>query len=288
MSNSNPTGNSKKNRTPDRWWQRPAFKWIATAIITPILVGVGAWSIQKGINSYGNRPRGNPVTVELARVQRSEGEQAGDWVFRQPMQLTDAELSALNQMHKQSATPTDAEEAWFRRNGGVDPNVSIIKLVLRGNRSDPVRVVDMTALAQCTEPLTGTLFLDPTAGAEESTRVEFDLDTPSPHAKFVTDDGTMQGDYFRENSISLKRGETIALEIAARTVRHYCSFTLKMDVVADSKTSSVHIGDQRRPYVVSAVNPDPKAYKELYIAGLADPPDYPIRWRQADPRTYHS
>jgi len=81
-------------------------------------------------------PSGPPVKINMVSVERNAA-QWGTYVFPQKMILTAAELQTLN--------PNFQEEdpAWFRSRGAVDPTWSNIKLVVEGNRTNPVEITGL-------------------------------------------------------------------------------------------------------------------------------------------------
>ncbi|MCP2344516.1 hypothetical protein [Nonomuraea roseoviolacea] len=265
------------------WWQHPMAKWAGVAVATPVLVGVLVWGIERAVtNNAKPKDEGAPLVVSLVRLERNGGEQANDWVFPEGLKLTSADLSELNALPWWSA----AEAEWFRRRGAVDPNASVIKVVIRGNRNAPIRVVGMKAVPRCRSPLAGMLFLSSMVGSTPNEAIEFDLDQADPQAQLAHGDGTY-AEFFQERTVSLRRGEDVTLQMTARSRTRYCEFVFAVDVLTDAGVVTQTIDDHGKPFKVTATL-EAAAYNSLYVSGPADPLDNPENWRPVDPKTYRN
>jgi hypothetical protein len=276
----------RKSR-PKRWWNRPGAKWAGTAIVAPVLVGVLVWLIQRPFApsasptttasprvsaSASKQPEGPSVVVDLVLLERPSS--APTWIFPNAIRLSDGELGRLNSMSHYS----DEQDPWFRRKGAVDPIDTNIKIVAHGNRDRPVRIVDMKVVPRCSAPLMGTLFESPTAGSEESVRLGFDLDEEDPRARTIVNKSQWEGDYFQRKTISLKRDEEITFQVLARTLKHYCEFSLVLEILDRGTLVRQAIDDHGKPFKVSALRTssdkygspvtDYAAYQEVYVGGL--------------------
>lgn len=147
-----------------------------------------------------------------------------------------------------------------------------------------MRIVGMKAVPRCGPPLTGTLFESPSAGNEESVKIGLDLDKPDPRGKTLINDLEWGGDYFQQKTISLKRDEEITFQVIAKTQKHYCEFSIALDVLSNGKLIGQSIDDHGKPFKVSARNSDYSSYQKMYIGGVANPDDG--KWRSVDPQTY--
>jgi hypothetical protein len=212
------------------------------------------------------------VGVDLVLLERPAG--APTWIFPHAMRLSDGELGRLNSMSQYS----EEQHRWLRQKGAVDSFDTDIKIVVHGNRDRPVRIVNMKVVRRCSAPLMGTLFESPTAGNEESVRLGFDLDEEDPRARTIVNKVHWEGDYFQRKTISLKRDEEITFQILARTLKHYCEFSLVLEILDNGTLVRQAIDDRGKPFKVSALRTrsdkygspvtDYAAYQEVYVGGL--------------------
>ncbi len=278
------------------------MKWAGTAIAAPVLVGVLVWLIQRPFTpsaspaptagprvsaSASKQPDGPSVGVDLVRLERSTD--APTWIFPQAIRLAEGELGRLNGMSHYS----EEQDHWFRRKGAVDPIDANIKIVVHGNRDRPVRIVDMKVAPRCSAPLLGTLFESPTAGSEESVRLGFDLDDENPRARTIVNKSQWGGGYFQRKTISLKRDEEVTFQVLARTLKHYCEFSLTLEILDSGTLIRQTIDDHGKPFKVSALRTrsdaygfpvtDHAAYREVYVGGLMNVQDGG-KWRRETPK----
>ncbi|MEV0593817.1 hypothetical protein [Nonomuraea cavernae] len=224
--------------------------------------------------------------VDLVRLERSGG--ASTWIFPHAMRLSDSELGRLNKMSSYS----EEQHQWLRRKGAVHPIDTNIKIVVHGTRDRPVRIVDMKVVPRCGAPLAGSLFESPTAGSEESVQLGFDLDENSPRARTIVNKSQWGGDYFQRKTISLKRDEEITFQVLARTLKHYCEFSLALEILDNGTLVRQAIDDHGKPFKVSALRTRPDeygtpatdyaAYQEVYVGGLLNL-ENDGKWRREAP-----
>jgi hypothetical protein len=181
--------------------------------------------------------------------------------------------------------------SWFRIRGGVDPSLSIVKIVVEGNRDNAVRILGMRALKHCQAPLTGTLFLDPTAGADDSVMIGFDLDSDDTNARVATQVSIGLRPYFGSKTISLKGGEQQVLQIFAATSRYYCEYRLQMTVLDEGRTVTEVIGNGNAPFRVTSFATTASGdiaysrYQVLYAGGVVSPKG-DASYVRVDPATF--
>jgi hypothetical protein len=286
---------------PKRWWNRPGAKWAGSAIAAPVLVGVLVWLIQRPFTpspiptprptTPSPKPTEGPsVVVDLVRVERAKD--APTWVFPTALRLSDGELDQLNSMSRYS----DEQHQWLRQRGAVDPFDTDVKIVVRGNRDRSVRIIDMKVLPRCSAPLTGTLFDSPTAGSQESVRLGFDLDEDNPQARTVVNKSEWGGGYFQRKTISLKRDEDITFQVLAKTLKHYCEFSLVLEILDGGTLIKQPIDDHGKPFKVTALPTkqdkygypitDYAAYQDIYVGGLLNL-ENDGKWRREPPKGKH-
>jgi len=172
--------------------------------------------------------------------------------------------------------------------GAVDINMTLFKLVLTGNRSVPVRIINMAARLHDRRGLSGegSVTTPGPQGAESSLPVGFDLDGGNLHArKMVSGTLSVTGDIFGDNyfsgtTVPLKRDEQVVFSVIARTLEHYVEWFIDIDLLVDgeSKTVSVGVGGDR-PITTTAVfsahgdatAPDESRYLEVYLDSVFSP-----------------
>jgi hypothetical protein len=97
------------------------------------------------------------------------------------VQLLHRKWSRLRLDRKNSNYP------WPLSHGGEAISGALITLVVRGNRNDPVHILDMHTAARCEPPLSGALFYSPNGDPHPNASVGFDLDSPQPVARGVSE-----------------------------------------------------------------------------------------------------
>jgi hypothetical protein len=258
---------TKRRHRPYVWLGTIATAFVV-AIVTSWGTGIGndLLSIARGHNS----PSGAPVKIDSVSLGRNAA-QGGSFVFAQERVFSPRDLRAVSQLGPGSPQ----YYTWFRSKGGVDPSLSIIKLVVEGNRTHPVQIIGMNLVKHCQRPLNGTLFYSPPAGAGNTIGIGFDLDSVTSTAQNLNN-YRISGDYFVSHTISLKQGEVQTLEVVAVTGKQYCQFTIKMTVVEGGATTTETITNHGQPFRVSALEEGgyfgPGAlryYKVLYVGGVA-------------------
>lgn len=207
---------------------------------------------------------GPPVRIDSVTVLRT-AVQAGTYIFQRSLHLSQPELHSLNEL--QDGTP--AYDAWFRSRGGVDPSESHVQLIVEGNAGQPTRITDITMVKSCEAPLTGALFLSPTAGNEGSILINFNLDSPRSVAE--TPNGK---NYFSNYTITLQPGEVQVIQISASTQHYYCQYSLQLTVLVGANKSIETVTNDGKPFQVTAVYGSSR-YHALYIGGIATPAGYP-------------
>lgn len=202
--------------------------------------------------------RGPAIEVLDAATFRSE---AGESVvFPRGTTFTAADLAALN-------AQTDTA-AWLEARGGSPPGTVFVRLVLAGNRTDPVRIIDVAPVARCTAPLDGVLFEDPPAGNDESIRIDFDLDTPGTPGRTHNGDGSVGGAFFPAHTISLGPGEQQVLIATATTRKQSCEIRFALTVLDGKDRTTVTVPEADQPgFRVTAALPE-SAYDAVYLGGV--------------------
>ncbi|MGW2310383.1 hypothetical protein [Actinomadura luteofluorescens] len=253
---------------------------IATGVAIPLLSSSG----QKVLDA--REPGGSPVKVDSVALQSNIDLKGDSFAFPQPVTATPDQLRAIS--------PFDLG-SWARPRGGVDVGMVMTQIVLTGNRKTPVRILDMRAVSKCSAPLTGTLFYSPTAGADDTIRVAFDLDQPNPRARAWSGwERGFGGLYFDSKTVSLKHKEQQTFQVLGITERKSCEFRIQLSILTGGKTVTKLAGNGSQPFKVTALTEQAKAatgnfsdYHRLYVGGVEN-----LEGRGAfvnvDPATYKS
>ncbi len=182
---------------------------------------------------------------------------------------------------------------WIRKRGGIDVDVSFMKLVVLGQRQGGVTITGMRAVfEEESPPLRGALFYAPPESERQNSSIGFNLDEQEPVARLVDpnknfgDSGYLGPPYFRGHNITIDDGQSHVFSIAAITADRYYAWYIEMELVADGRTQSVRIGltpdeekgQEQDPFKITAQMAlgDGKkgrfsAYQELYILNRDDP-----------------
>ena len=290
-----PREHPRKTGSPWRWLRRPAV-WVG-GVLTAVLVGVLTPLVQGSLTEPADGPSTStttsttPITGPPAKVAalQLERDESNSYAFPQRLDLTEADLRTVSHAH-QSQTDPGLYDQWARERGGADDYKINIKLVLEGNRRDPIRILGLRPIKDCREPLTGTLLYSPSAGADENIKIGLNLDEPSPIAR-NWQEYEIQGDYFAENTVSLEYKEQQTFQIIAQTLEQYCEFTLEFTILDEGETVTQEVANGSEPFRVSALvddwdEPAPfDLYQALYIGGVANP-DSSGEFIPADPSTF--
>lgn len=217
------------------------------------------------------------TTVILERNQGTQGEL---WVY--PFAVStrpDVEELVVNPFENLTAFHED-----LRDSGAIDANVTLAKLIVSGSRNNPVRIVDIRAVAVSkTEPLAGgTVLLPGPQGASDSAQIAFDLDsadmagvTPKESLEYgpYFDDYFAGAPAFSDYTVVLERGEQQVFQITARTFRHHVRWNIELDIFANDRTTTVTANLNGEPLETTALavppggeptTPDETKYREIY------------------------
>ncbi|MEW9531335.1 hypothetical protein [Microbispora sp. NPDC049125] len=234
-----------------------------------------------------------PVIVDLVQEGADADHTSPTWALAEPLLFNKVQLGWITRV----TLGERGSDAWFRRHAAARDSSTSIKLVVRGNRDKKIRITNIRTVKKCGRPLNGTLFYNPPGGAsDELIRLYFDLDKSRPEAQMLKGFDP-KGGYFSLRTVSLKRDEDMAFLIYASTLKHYCSFSLALDVLADGRQQTVTVTNHGQPFRITAlytkkgkggdVDADVEKYKFLYVAGNGDFSGKHVdEWRRWDPREY--
>ncbi len=253
------------------------FQKLMSSIVVAVISGVIVWLITSSISRQ--HYAGLPVKINRVIDEHDSDEQGDTWLFANALDLSTAELNSINRplrwerQHGRSGewTPFDR---WAVAHGGVSSDLALTRVIVEGNRSSSVEILGIQAKAQCRQPLDGTIFSSPTAGANPVARMGFDLDSADPVAMKATGSYVSQEPYFETETISLSPGEHEVIDLVAVTSRHYCRYTFLMKVLYGEQITTETIDDNGKPFEVSALyqrnaHESPVfQYRSAYIGGV--------------------
>jgi hypothetical protein len=163
--------------------------------------------------------------------------------------------------------------------GGIDANVSIMKLVVEGRRNTPVVITGMRALSKKAEPSTDFTLIGPgPQGNAATAKVVFDLDEEDPIARVPTSADLESVEhfglpYFSDNTVSLARGEKQVFQVVASTKRYDVEWSIELTMHVDGDQQRLVVDDGGKPLRTSVAvyspgsgrwGPDESKYREVY------------------------
>ena len=149
-------------------------------------------------------------------------------------------------------------EKQIRQAGGVDIQDVFIRVVLRGNRNEPILILGVRPVElRRGKPLNGVLFEIGAQGENGNIQMGFNLDRLAPEAVNVTSGGSLStAPYFESHSISLADSEPAVLVIEAATKCYSAQFKLAVDYMIGNQTKREVITNNGKPFTVSAYRYD--------------------------------
>ncbi|WP_406272369.1 hypothetical protein OH799_32630 [Nocardia sp. NBC_00881] len=144
--------------------------------------------------------------------------------------------SELASFAKDIYTQSAKYQGWLTSRGAVPVEGATTTLTLRANSTQPVRIIRMSAIKECAQPLNGTYFQPPAeGGAEPNIMLGVDLDTSDSifQEMYHNESGLLPSgpSYFDQNTVMLNPGETQTFTIGAFTKLYSCSFKVRIYVV---------------------------------------------------------
>jgi hypothetical protein len=241
------------------WLKRPVV-WLGGIVVAALGVALTN-ALVPWFTSLIDRAteRGSPVEVVDAQPYQSD-EAGASVAFPADVELGDDALAEVNAMEDRFTH--------LLARGGSPVGAAFTRILLEGARSDTVRIVDAGIERDCGEPLDGSLFLDPPAGADDSIRLDFDLDEADPEATRRGDDG-QPAQFFPAQTISLAEGEQVPLVVTASTQEQSCAFRVRFTVLSGGDETTVVVPDAAEPpFRVTASLPETE-YDAVFLGGVA-------------------
>lgn len=206
----------------------------------PVLLGTVAATALIGflINQFGPDVVEKVGDKEPVRVRADYDEaRYGDgWEMATPTPI------ALDSGPPRGST-NEQVRRWATKEGGALVDEAWLQLLIEGRRSGGVVVKGMRARSVARgEPHAGTSIRFTSAGLQGNSAVGFDLDSPSPTARSVDDQGKLGRPYFSDNSITLAKGENMTLNVVGKAERNFHRWVIDMDIVVGGEEKTLTVG----------------------------------------------
>lgn len=153
-------------------------------------------------------------------------------------------------------------------NNFIDGSKQSIGFTLTGQQNATVRIRDIQAVVTERNPaFKGTMIFFPPQGNIPNLQMGFDLDSEDLSARVLDTNESVTADhYFRENTVSLTRGEPIGFKTIATTTDCACKFFL---VVEFSDGRTVEVNDNGQPFMLAPYRNDAqRIYTPTHPSGL--------------------
>jgi hypothetical protein len=239
-----------------------------------------------------------PVVIESVSRMVSHQYPPGTMVLARPLSMSSSQLAAFDTDIYPDSAKFAAWAATYQPITNFDQGITTVTLV--GNWNEPVHVSDIHVLKSCGPPLQGTYFrgYSQGGGGGGTIQIGLNLDEAQPvpeemaqvAGRGLIPDGS---DFFAVRSIDLKKGESVALAIAASTTRYSCSFSLQLDIATVEGVFTEIVDNGAAPFTVTATarptsgGAPYSGYQDAYAlypdaSGSTGPP----HWHVVDPATY--
>jgi hypothetical protein len=153
-----------------------------------------------------------------------------------------------------AATSKNIQSQLRQAAGVVDVGALFIRVILQGNRREPVSVLGISpANLRRSVPLNGVLFDIGAQGEASDIQLGFNLDKAFPQALKVDEPDRMTNQpFFKEDTISLPDGQRNILVIQVDTDCYSASFDLSVQYMVGNTSHTELITDHGKPFQVSA------------------------------------
>jgi hypothetical protein len=269
-----------------------AFVTVLATTAATGLVGAASGWFDRVRATVSNEQPVRPFVL-LERDQQIQGE---TWVFPQAISMTQPDRKVLAGAYDH----IDEFRDWARSHGGVDPSITVLKLVVEGQTKHSVRVIGMrVGIDRRQAPVTGTLLHAGTEQGDDITQVGFDLDENDPVARTVREEGPSVDNYFGAPYFSARQTKTLAqgeqevFQITARTLKSYVEWHIELKLLLDGQEQTMKVRPADRNIGTTALRrvgsgtPQERtnyaAYKVLYVMDFNQ---LSKGFVQQDPSTY--
>jgi hypothetical protein len=215
------------------------------------------------------------VTVLRERDQSAQGEL---WLLPYPLSTTRPDLAEQIDGQMQAGKWDEVHDKLYKA-GGIDVNVSLMKIIVEGRRNTPVIITGMRALVEKDAPTTAFTLIGPGPQGNAATgKVAFNLDEDDPIARVPTSADIDRSEYFglpyfSDNTVSLARGEKYVFQVTASTQLYDVKWRVELSIQVDGDEQRLVIDDNGKPLrtVVGVYSPgggrwspDGSRYTEAY------------------------
>ncbi|MCO5996043.1 hypothetical protein [Actinoallomurus rhizosphaericola] len=261
-------------------------------MLIAVLSGVGSQATQK-LSSYFSGQKhqkhltssGPPVTVDEAKdISDVTG---GSWISQKEVELSPNQLDWLHGIYQ---SDRDAYVSWFKGQGAISRGGNLIELDLVGNRSDPVRIMNIQPVSQCRAASTsGTLFYLASQGQENTISIYFDLGQVGQGYETWSEGGAARsGNYFAAHKYTLAHGEHVTFRLSIGSQEPLaCNYRLKIDVIADKGSTAQLVDDQGKPFQFESGALNFPKYQRLYVGTPYCGQSAGGQWKQVNPKSFN-
>ncbi|WP_173923358.1 hypothetical protein [Agromyces sp. Marseille-P2726] len=243
-----------------RSWLKKPVVWFGGIVVAALGVAITNALVPRFGEMIGRVTQGGDVVI-VREAQPVKSEEGGTVAFSTDVEMDAVDLGQVNASTDRFAHLLDL--------GASPVGTSFALVVLEGNRSDTVRIVDADIERDCSEPLDGSLFLDPPAGADDSLRLDFDLDAPDPVATRRSNETGEPVQVFPAETISLAPEEQVSLVVTGSTSQQSCDFRVRFTVLHGDARSSILVPDASEPPFRVTARLEESAYQSVYLGGVA-------------------
>jgi hypothetical protein len=286
-----------RTHPPRPWWKRRAAK--LSAVITPAVAAVlGAWFLWLA-GPPGSAAPATPAPAPSTAAQPAAGQPGKTAPAKKaaPLLIEDVRTEFWQDYSFAAATGSPLSQPQLSRlnsrsnplnlpplPGVVMANKQWITLTVAGNDAAPVTINGMDIIKHCQQPLHGSLFYSPTAGAGPFPfpSIGFNLDQQVSIGQYLPAPGKKVlpagGNFFAKEVVTLKYHEPQTLGIYVTTNRQYCQYTFQLNVATASGPVTQVITDNGRPFALTADGEGGtpgvvrfSAFSVVYAGGVANP-----------------
>jgi hypothetical protein len=240
-----------------RPWQKPLV-WLGGIVVAALgvaLTNVLVPEFGKGLSALTET--GDPVEINTVSLAQGAGFYM---VVPQDVPVLDADVAEVAD-----------QDGFFAAHGAVRAGWFEIKIAVRGNRSDKVRIMDIRPVKTCGTPLNGTYFEFPSQGADMAIRVYLNLDLPNPVAMDAPDwEGAADPPpkpYFASNTVSLAKDEQVIFNVGVSVDKLHCDFELEALILEGSTLHKQQITNHGYPFSITPRLPL-KQWQRVFLGGV--------------------
>jgi hypothetical protein len=225
-----------------------ARKWLVGLVlggITAAVTGIIASGITSGVHSISQKLDKKPPPVgatldRLIQIQRPAKLTPAHYVFTRP-------ISSITFPTKGDLRYTPAWDAWAHRHGGLDADLSVVRVIVEGNTTLPVVLTGLTVdVSRRGAPPKGVHVVAFGGGPLGVRYFDVNLDSDPPVVRSVKPEFTNEPAIDFPYRVSQTEPEV--LNIAASTAKCDCSWRALLHWIYRGKSGVTVIDDHGRPF----------------------------------------